>query len=547
MSYSMAISLGHNSSAILISPSGEILAGYETERFDQIKSSSQFPIGPIERLMFDYSLDYSDINAFVGHWFTSGRLLAESTKHCNLEILKKFNEVNSLSQDFTHHDSHLESAIVFAGKEFYGNEYEDTYAFVMDGFGTMGECMSIYKLTVFGYTLKQRVFGYNNSLGMLYQYATDYMGMKMNNHEYKILAYEVHINDIDCNKEALTIEAENYATMMLENIFSGKFVKDEDPVVNVSALQETQARIHRFLQEALENANVDTYNVYSKRVATAYVVQKIVELVVLELRKLYPSKNLLLAGGLFYNVKLNNILTDTCSGKICVMPLAGDQGGGLGVYQAHRGDLTWPGHVFWGSRDLFLPQRDDGIMIFDSMYDALPTIAHELHRIGFVNLVRGAMEFGPRALCNTSTLALPNIEVTNVINQINNRTAEMPMAPVVTREQAENIFVDTDKVHKSLEYMILTRNYRDKDVATKMSGAAHYYPDQEVFTGRPQIAYESYMCQLLEMFGPLVNTSFNYHGLPIVFEGDSIHQTHQAQHNNRPDLDLKTIVIRNPK
>lgn len=548
MSYSMAISLGHNSSAILISPNGEILAGYETERFDQIKSSSQFPIEPIERLMFDYGLDYNEIDAFVGHWFTSGQLPTESTKHCNLEILKKFNEVNSLSQDFTHHDSHLESAMAFAGVEFYGSEEDDTYAFVMDGFGTMGECISIYRMSVFGYHLKQRVFGYNNSLGMLYQYATDYMGMKMNNHEYKILAYEVHINDIDCDKDALTIEAQNYATMMLENIFKGKFVKDEDPVVNVSALQETQARIHRFLQEALENANVDTYNVYSKRVATAYVVQMIVETVVLELRKLYPSRNLLLSGGLFYNVKLNNLLADTCDGKICVMPLAGDQGAGLGVYQAHNGNLKWPGHVFWGSRDLFLPQSNDGIMIFDSMYDAMPTIAHELHRIGFVNLVRGAMEFGPRALCNTSTLAVPTIYVTNIINQINNRTAEMPMAPVVTRDQAKTIFKDTEKVHKSLEYMIVTRKYESNDYAAQaMSGAAHYYPDQDEFTGRPQIAYESYMCQILEIFGPLVNTSFNYHGLPIVFEGDSIRQTHQAQHNNRPDLGLKTIVIRSPK
>lgn len=547
MNYSMAISLGHNSSAILISPDGKILAGYETERFDQIKSSSQFPIAPIERLMFDYGLDYNEIHAFVGHWFTSGQLPNESTKHCNLEILKKFNEVSALSQDLTHHDSHLESAMVFAGPEFYGVEGDDTYAFIIDGFGTMGECISIYRMSIFGYHLKQRVFGYNNSLGMLYQYATDYMGMKMNNHEYKILAYEVHINDIDCDKDALTTGAENYATMMLESIFKGKFVKDEDPVVNVSALQETQARINRFLQETLENANVDTYNVHSKRVATAYIVQRIVELVVLELRKLYPSKNLLLAGGLFYNVKLNNLLADTCEGKICIMPLAGDQGAALGVYQAHSGNLKWPGHVFWGSRDLFMAQKDDGVLVFDSMREAMPSIIHELHRIGFVNLVRGSMEFGPRALCNTSTLALPDINVTNIVNQINNRTAEMPMAPVMTESQARDIFVDTDKVHKSLEYMIITRNYKDSEVATKMSGAAHYYPDQNVFTGRPQITQDSYMCQLLEMFGPLVNTSFNYHGLPIVFEGDTIRQTHLAQHHNRPDLNLITIVIRNPK
>lgn len=543
MDYSIALSLGHNSSAVLISPTGEILAGYETERFNGIKSSSEFPLKPIERLLKDYGLKYREINAFVGHWFTSGQLPSYSTKHCDLETLKKFNTVNSLSQDLTHHDSHLESALVFAGPEFFEDE-DIVYAFIMDGFGTMGECISIYRIVNGSYVLQQRVFGYHNSLGMLYQYATDFMDMKMNNHEYKILAYEVHINEIECDKSILTFEAMNYARKMLDSIFNGKIVKDEDPVVNVHALQETQARIFKFLSEALQVANVDVSNVTHKRIATAYMIQKIVEFVVLEIRKLNPSKNLLLAGGLFYNVKLNNLLADTCEGKICVMPLAGDQGAAIGVYQAYVGNLKWPGHIFWGHRDYYNLHSYKGIIISDSMDDAMTTIRSELSRIGFVNIVRNSMEFGPRALCNTTTLAIPNLKITNLINKVNNRTAEMPMAPVVTQEQANSIFNDVDKVHKSLEYMILTRNYKDKNVALRMSGASHYYPDEDAFTGRPQIINDRYICNLLEQFGPLVNTSFNFHGKPIAFELDSICETHLAQRNIDPSLDIKTIIIK---
>lgn len=542
MDYSLALSLGHNSSAVLISPSGEILAGYETERFNGIKSSSEFPLKPIQRLLSDYNIRPKELNVFISHWFTSGKLPNTSTKHCNLEVLGLFNTVNSLNLDLTHHDAHLESAMVFAGIQFCNRD--SVIAMVMDGFGTMGECISIYKIESGSYLLKHRIFGYHNSLGMLYQYATDFMGMKMNNHEYKILAYEVHINDIKCNKDVLIIEATDYAIKMLENMFNGKIIKDEDPVVNVHALQETQSRIFTFLTQALELADVDMSNLHDKRIATAFMVQKIVELVVSKIRTLHPSDNLLLAGGLFYNVKLNNILANTCKDQICIMPLAGDQGAGLGVYSAYHGNLRWPDHLFWGHRDLDSDIDCDGLLYFKSIDEAIPTISSELSRIGFVNLVRGSMEFGPRALCNTSTLAIPNIEVTNLINKVNNRTAEMPMAPVVSIKQAKSIFKDVDKVHRSLEYMIITRNYLDNDMAIKLSGAAHYYPDDNVFTGRPQVSYEYSICQLLEEHGPLVNTSFNFHGNPIVFEIDTVYNTHVAQRNIDPSLDIKTIVIK---
>lgn len=540
MNPSIAITLGHNSSAVLISPEGEIIAGYETERFDLIKSSSRFPAEPIKRLLLEYGVDYDEVDAFVGHWFTSGHLPSESTKHCDLDVLKKFNSVNSLSQDLTHHDTHLESAMVFAGREFF---QDDTVVFVMDGFGTMGECISIYNVYSRGYSLIHRVFGYNNSLGMLYQYATDFMGMKMNNHEYKILAYEVHINEISCNKSHLEVAAINYAADMLKQIFSGKIVKDEDPVVNVSALQETKFRIHKFLHDTLDEAGVDMSQEINKRIATAYVVQMIVETVVMEFRRLYPSKNLLLSGGLFYNVKLNNMLADTCN-QFCVMPVAGDQGAGLGVYNAYRGDLKWPGHVFWGLRDLYDVPPSDGIIRCNTMEEATYLIDMELRRIGFVNIVRGAMEFGPRALCNTTTLAYPDLDVTALINEVNDRTAEMPMAPVVTRDQARAIFKDVDKVHKSLEYMIMTRDYADPSMVDMMLGAAHYYPDRGVHTGRPQITDDLDLVGLLNTFGPLVNTSFNFHGMPIVFERDSIQHTHNQQRLRRPDLDIKTIIVR---
>lgn len=542
MNFSIAISLGHNSSAVLISPDGRILSGYETERFDKIKSSSKFPYEPIKELLFDYGLSPQDVKAYIGHWFTSGNLPTSNTKHCDVDFLSKFASVDSLGSDFTHHDSHLESAKVFAGQEFFTKN--NTIAMVMDGFGTMGECISIYEINPNGHRLLLRSFGYSNSLGLLYQYATDFMGMKMNNHEYKILAYETHIQEYNVDTESLNFFAYTYSKAMLSRIFNHDILKDFDPFVNVSALQETKKYVHEFLDEALNSSNVNVSDTLEMRVCTAYLVQKIVEIVTLEIRKLFPSDNLLLVGGLFYNVKLNSMLCDTAE-SFSVMPLAGDQGAALGVYQAYQGNLKWPEHVFWGHRDLYASKLDGvkGILTFDYLSDAIETIRGELNRIGFVNLVRGSMEFGPRALCNTSTLAIPDHEVTTIINKANDRTAEMPMAPVMTSDQARAILVDTEKVHKSLEYMIVTRKYKSTELAQNMLGAAHYYRDSDTFTARPQISKDLVLNYLLNEYGPLVNTSFNYHGYPIVHTTEDVIQSHTLQNKSVPDQDIKTIVI----
>ena len=117
------------------------------------------------------------------------------------------------------------------------------------------------------------------------------------------------------------------------------------------------------------------------------------------------------------------------------------------------------------------------------------------------------------------------------------------MAPVVTEDQARDLFIDVDKIHKSLEYMIVTRTYVPGE-AESVRGAAHFYPEENVFTGRPQITADPLMGELLGSHGPLVNTSFNFHGVPIVRSMEQIVNTHESQWRTAPDLKPTTIIIR---
>lgn len=534
MSKTLVLTLGHNASAICIID-GLIACGYEEERFTLRKSDSSFPINSIRRICEYYGDKFNNI--CIGHWFTGGQLVdCKYVDHNFLQsLLVPGGQIYSIdpTSNFTHHDSHMLSAKSF-------NDYYDMpkerLAIVADGFGTFGECISVYE----GQSITARYFGYGKSLGLLYQYATAYLEMKMHNHEYKMLGYEAHIRDVTTVKEFETLNAivQDGAARRIKSLLAGTIEKDTDPVVSTGALAAAQHEITNELDEVASNFEFIT--LAKKRIIIAYYVQGIVEAVMSAIVDRYKPKYLTVSGGLFYNVKLNHLLADKVE-RFSVMPLAGDQGAGLGVYQRYLGDYAWPGHLNWGKRNLSKVQEGDGIVIVSDLDSAIDAMSHFISKYGFANLVKGEMEFGPRSLCNSATIAKPEIGFVNQINDMNDRTSVMPMAPAMTFEQAHRILNGCDKVVGSLEYMVVTRDVNIGQ-SDKIAGAAHYYEHLSKSTCRPQIVGENdlVMHSLLEQFGPLINTSFNYHGVPIVFDAESIENSHKKQSEVAP---IKTVVL----
>lgn len=529
----LLLTLGHNSSAILIED-GEIKWGYETERITGLKSDSRFPEAVMQ--MTGVQPDA----AYITHWSTDGNINSLSQKHYRPDLLENVRIITH-NADFTHHDSHMAAATTYAGSGFHRGD--KTYCLVIDGFGSYGEHLTLYKMGRDSTTIVRRIHGYGTSLGLWYQYATAFMGMKMHEDEYKLLGYEVHVNPIDA--EQLDADAKLRAYEWVEEMDKSIYTSPLDPVYNIDALPAVREQIFRELQAVCMSYNISDPTNMAGRAILSYYVQAVLEQVVKQFMQPYQWEHLLCSGGVFYNVKLNKTLLDQTPGQICIYPLAGDQGNAIGLYAAWNPKFVFPKNLNWGVRTLKDVGEVKNLHVVD-WTTALHLVQDLLHEHGYVNLVRGNMEFGPRAMCNTSTLAKPTMANVRTINEMNKRNTVMPMAPVVDMATYKRMFERTPHVWKSYAHMIIAMEYMEYPEDSYKGVTHEYQRPYHHHTGRPQVIPHDdlFMTHVLHANGGmLINTSFNFHGHPIAFDMESIIKNHMMQLALNPNI--HTVVIKN--
>ena len=539
MSYSLALTLGHNSSAILIKD-GNILNGYENERLTGIKADSAFPINAINELDKYHDLrEVSDV--YISHWSTFSDIDEMNYKHWRKDLLLiqcPKAKIHSHIPGFSHHDAHVESLRSFT----FPNSLE--WEIVIDGFGNFNETISIYH----NQKLIHRCFGFDSSLGLLYQYTTAFLCLKMNIDEFKLLGYEAHIKEVCDYNKILEIKkaAHTYAKKYTKRILTPSIIPEFDLVAGLEALPNIRLKVrdyNNYVVFAKLGFRKKTMSNWEKRVVVAFFLQSTVEEVISNIVRFYGMKRVALTGGFFMNVKVNNVVASLVE-KISIMPICGDQSCGLGVYNYYKKDLVWPDHLFWGKRDLSsFPVNEPRTFIAPTLNSAIDQIITQLHTDKIVNFVYGNCEFGARALGHTTTFALPTKENVEYINMLNEREATMPMAPMVAEDYMW-WYNDDDKVIKSLEYMIITLNLGVRPDPT-MIGVVHNHPYNDTFTSRPQIIrYEHFLWRVLERFGVIINTSFNVHGQPIVLTIEQILVAHRFQRERDYNEIMITIIFK---
>lgn len=351
------------------------------------------------------------------------------------------------------------------------------------------------------------------SIGRVYELVTGLLGMKIGEHEYKVMGLAPYSKPEHCRPIA-------------DALRQVVWVDDAGQWRTSAPLREAAIyKLHQLLQlKRFDNVAGGVQ---------MYLEQEVVRWVRVWLKRT-GARSLACAGGVFMNVKLNKLLAELDEvDNLTVTPSAADESCAIGAAVAGHLHLNRDMPIK-PARHIYLGQdvADDDVLqavqalgagdavVVERPDDPEDRIA-ELLAVGeVVARCAGAMEFGARALGNRSILADPSRpDLVMFINEaVKNRDFWMPFAPSVLAERTEDYLVNPKGLHSP--YMMIGFDTTEKG-RRHLAAAIHRYD----FTARPQFvtadANPRYH-HLISCFrrradiGAVLNTSFNIHGEPVV-------------------------------
>ena len=409
-----------------------------------------------------------------------------------------------------HHDAH--AAV------FFVSPFEDATILVMDGFGD-DAATSIY--TADGNGVRRRWWtGIFNSIGIVYTFVTEYLGFSGFSDEGKLMALAAYGNDSQVPAFRDIIHLEN----------GGRYR------VNLSYFDfQRYGEFKPFRRKFFERfgpprAKGEPLNERHHNIARA--LQVVTEETVLHIARAllahYPSRNLILSGGVALNCVANaRVLAETKFERVWVPPCASDTGAPLGsaLWHYHQ-SLGQPRrfemiHPFYGlgfdDREIEAALQTAGLA-FERLdtQTVISRTAKNLAEGKIVGWFQGRFEIGPRALGNRSILADPRRkDMREIINsKIKHRESFRPFAPAVLEERAAEFF----EIAQPDPFMTLAPRVRTDKIGI-MPSAVHIDGTGRIQTVSRQANTRYY--DLIAAFGELtgvpvlLNTSFNRHE-PIV-------------------------------
>lgn len=410
-----------------------------------------------------------------------------------------------------HHETHALSTAL--------NIKPKTLVFTLDGEGD-GLCATV---SVFDNNEMNRLSQTKDehSLGLLYGAVTEYLGMKKNEHEYKVMG--------------LAPYAKGGRIKEVKKIFDELIWLNEDSLSFETKMD--MRSVLPYLYDVLKKYRFDEISA-----AIQFTVEELVTEWIKRWIKKVGISDIALAGGVFMNVKAGMLIGDLKEVKsMFITPSAGDESLVLGClfYGAKKlnqksGKLKslclGPKYSIKEIEKAIIEKGIDSNWEYRVEYykDIEKKIVSLLVKGKIVARMKGRCEWGARALGNRSILAdASKKDVVKEINElIKNRDFWMPFAASILKEKSNKYLINPKRFFNP--WMILafyTKEKAEKD----LSAALHPYD----LTTRPQMVTKEFNLEyhrLIKMFekktgmSGLLNTSFNIHGEPIVCSPeDAIH------------------------
>jgi carbamoyltransferase len=407
-----------------------------------------------------------------------------------------------------HHLCHAYYALY--GATLATAQHDNVLVLTADSFGDDGLNWSACSLNPDG-TLCRLAAGNENAVARLYKFTTLILGMKPNEHEFKVMGLAGYSHS---SRHIRKVEDIFFSALDFRN---GTFVS-ETPLKDSYFDLRQRLEGHRF-----DNIAAGLQN-WATQVTKSWVGHWLNET---------GATTLCFSGGLAMNIRINGELLNLPEVSVLSVPASGadestSAGACLGFFaercgrrpaymdSPYLGEDAGVGHA-WRSAcsDLNLDYTDleciDGV---DAR--ALATI---LAANGIVARCDGKAEFGARSLGNRAILANPaNPANTKIINDaIKSRDFWMPFAPSILEEYASEIIRNP----KNCFSPYMTVGFDSTQEGRLKFAAATHAGD---FTMRPQMVRRSDnpgYWEILEEFRKLtgvpglLNTSLNLHGEPM--------------------------------
>ena len=266
---------------------------------------------------------------------------------------------------------------------------------------------------------------------------------------------------------------------------------------------------------------------------SAYAAQRVLDETVTELVKnairITGINHVVLAGGIFYNVKTNQKIYQIPEvADMYIYPAAGDSGVSIGAVlldsHLHEGVKNKKTeHVYYGtsySNDYIKSVLDKTDLKYEYIEDIGSYVGSEIiPNNSMVGWFRGRMEFGPRALGARSVLISPK-KLENkkkILSTIKKRPEFQPFCPSIAHESMKD-YVINDK-NSEVPFMILALTGTEKMVK---EAPATTFIDKSIRVQDVKREINPEFHSLISNFGNisdtpvLLNTSFNKSGQAIV-------------------------------
>lgn len=527
---------GHDPAVAIANPQGKIIFAEATERFlqdkrgwgavpdqinhlrpviDQILQEdplAQFQVATTwSRAKAELPVEHEDsfLDASFIQWMVSLQAQQQATAGQNLQYLLKDRMRESIWR-FDHHLCHATNAV-------HSAPFDDAACLIIDGEGEVGAA-TLLRWQNGLLKRKWRSWG-PGSLGSFYGWLTELCGFScVAGEEWKVMGLAAYGS---ANPEWVA----KLSTMLL--IKDGRVQWNERDELKTT-MEYFATHVNFKGKHYLEAADLAA----SAQAAYSGYAEKILH----DIHEQTQCDNLILGGGCALNSAFNGtIISNTPFKRVHVPSAPADDGNAIGAallaWQKLQGTNTDGGKAAlpWDQASAYLgsrpkPKEVAALEKYATPFhvqrcdqQAIPAVAAMLAEGKIIGVMRGAAEFGPRALGNRSILADPrHPEMKAKINAIvKGREAYRPFAPVIP----EQCVADWFETPQHSAYMSFALAWKASQ-REKVPAVVH-----EDGTGRLQTLTDAtapWLKALVECFAEmtdvpvLLNTSFNVMGKPIV-------------------------------